>query len=1197
MPKRDCKLQPRAGASRLVGDPVDVVTGAVIDQDTEFELPGAPLPLRWTRYYDSRHADSDRGLGRGFRHELDHTLCFDVDGMTYSDPTWSVTTFPFLAEDGDSVRASGVELERVDAMNYRVGLAGGRTLEFSFPGQAHVGRLQLIEEHDQSLALHYDGRSLQLQAVGLGELGRLRLEWVDGHIARVVWVERDAETDTESEKTLARYHYDAQGCLSEAQNPHKHKLKYAFDAAQRLVRKTNAQGYSFVYVYDEDGRCIESRGEDGAERVQLEYRPTERTTIVTRHDGGKWTYQYTDFGAIAHVLDPCGGAQAFTFDDQGRVIEEIDPLGNVTHVLYDANNQPVAKLDPWGHREPIDEDAPDVHPLDHRTPDTALEIMFGTLFFAPARLPATGDTLWNVPWQARQALQTADPAWGGDVERDYSPLGTPLHDRNEAGKRRRWTYDENGFLRWVQDFDGGKRSFEYTSDSHLAREIDENGGVTQFEHSPTEELTALVDPGGTRSEYKLDQKDRVVEVHRHGKLRERYVYDLADNLIEKRDGRGQLLFQCTIGAGNVNLARTLSDGEMQTFDYDRQGRLIEAVSAAGRCELSYASGGQLASDLRDGQGVVHADDTTIVLGKFVTRYRRTSIDELRWTDPTGASHGLQRIGPGIIDREHANGVREVSQFDVEGRCLAKTLYRKRDDDRPWVRSFHFSGEGDLLECRDNERGATRYRYDPGHRLRDVLHPNGRADSYELDLADNLLRTPSPLFEARALDTAQRFELRDGNRLQRVGSERFEYDDRDNIVLRESWSGATRYVRNSLDQLISASGPGYELTAAYDALGRRTHKTVNGQTTTYYWDGDRLAAEIRPGGALRVYIYVAPLAMVPVMWIDYASVEAAPDSGLRRYVVTDHLGSVHTVLDDAGETLWSARLDPYGLAQIDVGARVHQPLRFPGHFHDAETGLHYNRFRYYDPALCRYLESDPQGIEGGRNLYAYTTNPLSEVDLLGLASSGRCKKCEPKATKKKQKADGKKKESNKDKKPAQLPKKKAKLKPEVSDAAGAELSDGTPMPPGTKRLVYTDGKHKATYYVDAQGRTLRAELPLKPPAKFKKEGVGGITPKGFKSGRDDRGHLAPERGAPKKRLVNREENVIAEHGKKSNRSKKRAWENRAVKEADKNPGSSFTTVHEPVYEGKNPRPTEVKHMLQKDGTTDPKFTQTIPNPNR
>src|SRR5262249_54133098 len=59
------------------------------------------------------------------------------------------------------------------------------------------------------------------------------------------------------------------------------------------------------------------------------------------------------------------------------------------------------------------------------------------------------------------------------------------------------------------------------------------------------------------------------------------------------------------------------------------------------------------------------------------------------------------------------------------------------------------------------------------------------------------------------------------------------------------------------------------------------------------------------------------------------------------------------------------------------------LRFPGHYLDEETGLFYNRFRYYSPRVGRYLQSDPIGQSGGTNLYAYPANPLVDVDVLGL----------------------------------------------------------------------------------------------------------------------------------------------------------------------------------------------------------------------
>ena len=75
----------------------------------------------------------------------------------------------------------------------------------------------------------------------------------------------------------------------------------------------------------------------------------------------------------------------------------------------------------------------------------------------------------------------------------------------------------------------------------------------------------------------------------------------------------------------------------------------------------------------------------------------------------------------------------------------------------------------------------------------------------------------------------------------------------------------------------------------------------------------------------------------------------------------------------------------------------QPLRFQGQYYDAETGLHYNRFRYYDPDIGRFTSQDPIGLLGGDNLYAYAPNPMAWVDPLGLSKCGIGKKSKKKWT--------------------------------------------------------------------------------------------------------------------------------------------------------------------------------------------------------
>jgi RHS repeat-associated protein len=196
----------------------------------------------------------------------------------------------------------------------------------------------------------------------------------------------------------------------------------------------------------------------------------------------------------------------------------------------------------------------------------------------------------------------------------------------------------------------------------------------------------------------------------------------------------------------------------------------------------------------------------------------------------------------------------------------------------------------------------------------------------------------------------------------------------------------RFSYDSLDMLVAVSWSGRDevWTAGYDGLRRRLYKALGGARTDFYWDGDRLAAEIGPTGALRLYVYPGPGSLVPMMFVDYDRLGAAPDSGRTYYVFGDQVGVPLHIEDREGNIVWRAeRVDPYGAITVAAGNAVSYAPRFPGHYFDEETGLHDNRHRTYSPRLGRYLQSDPAGQSGGINLYAYPANPLVDVDVLGL----------------------------------------------------------------------------------------------------------------------------------------------------------------------------------------------------------------------
>ncbi|GAA5524254.1 hypothetical protein Maes01_00808 [Microbulbifer aestuariivivens] len=117
-----------------------------------------------------------------------------------------------------------------------------------------------------------------------------------------------------------------------------------------------------------------------------------------------------------------------------------------------------------------------------------------------------------------------------------------------------------------------------------------------------------------------------------------------------------------------------------------------------------------------------------------------------------------------------------------------------------------------------------------------------------------------------------------------------------------------------------------------------------------------------------------------------------EGGNHYTVGSDYLGTPKVMMDLSGNSVGAQVMSPYGESQVHEdldrdGNQVALNLRFPGQYYDQESGLYYSMFRYYDPSLGRYVQSDPIGLKGGLNTYAYVGgNPISFVDPFGLQTA-------------------------------------------------------------------------------------------------------------------------------------------------------------------------------------------------------------------
>jgi RHS repeat-associated protein len=262
---------------------------------------------------------------------------------------------------------------------------------------------------------------------------------------------------------------------------------------------------------------------------------------------------------------------------------------------------------------------------------------------------------------------------------------------------------------------------------------------------------------------------------------------------------------------------------------------------------------------------------------------------------------------------------------------------------------------------------TKYVYDTLNRLK--LATNTSPEFFDFDPAGNLLSIANSPTSTPGLVK--------GNRLLIQGDKKFEYDARGNLI--QETRGKEGKLKktfhyNLQNQLVKVETNAQHetVTYKYDPLGRRIQKTDKFGTTTFLWTDNLLAQETR-NKIKKTYLF-EPGSFRPLAQVQ--------DDQVFHYHL-DHLGTPRELTNDEGKIVWKAKYKTYGNLAVKEVEEVENNLRFQGQYFDEETGLHYNRFRYYSPDTGQFINQDPIGLLGGLNNYQYAPNPIAWIDPLGL----------------------------------------------------------------------------------------------------------------------------------------------------------------------------------------------------------------------
>jgi RHS repeat-associated protein len=705
----------------------------------------------------------------------------------------------------------------------------------------------------------------------------------------------------------------------------------SYDASGRITRTTDSNGINTDLIYNTRG-WLASRSVGGA------------VTTIT----------YMPYGSVHTIVDPDGVRTTYDYDAAHRLVRITDAEGNYIQYTLDAAGNRKA--------EQVFDASGALHRSLSRTFNSASEVttiidgLNQTVFNASAsgsydgngNLKASTDGL-NIAHQLgydalNRLVQTIDDYNGTDAAKNTTAT---------------YTYDSGDRLSQVTDPNGLTTTFGYDGlgDAISRTSPDSGSGHRTFDAAGN--VLTLTDAKGITATYTYDALNRVRTVSYPDTTQHiTYHYDEANSATG-----------CASGYPRGHLSRIFENGLTTVFCYDARGNVITKRQLLGTTTITtdtttytWTAAGRLSS-------VTYPDGTQVAY----TRDNDDRIATVTLTPSGGATFtavsGVAYLpfGP-LAHYTLGNGQLVTRTYDANYRLTdltsaAFTLHLKRDVMGDVVAVGNAPGANPATES---------YSYDPLFRLTAMTEATGSTlESVTYNLTgDRLSKTGSGL--ATGLYTYNA----NSHQLNAIGNAARTVDANGNTTALTMAGETFGFTYNNRDRLAVAQRNG--ATAGryvYNALGERVQKTVG--TTVERFSYDEQGVLLGEYGAVaRDYVW---LDGVPVANVDIVSGTATVS-----YVVSDHIGTPRAIADGVGNTIWQL---PYqGNAwseQAPVSNGYVYNLRFPGQYFDAETGFTHNFFRDFDPSTGRYLQSDPAGLAGGLNTYAYVYgDPLMYSDPRG-----------------------------------------------------------------------------------------------------------------------------------------------------------------------------------------------------------------------
>ncbi|MCB9608363.1 MAG: RHS repeat protein [Polyangiaceae bacterium] len=751
-------------------------------------------------------------------------------------------------------------------------------------------------------------------------------------------------------------------------------------------------------------------------------------------------YLFTN-GVLDRVVF-AGGVTDRTYDDRGNLIESTDALGHTSHWTYNAAGQTLSATNSLGDCVEWELDSFGRALRETRPDSNVIEYVRDS---AGSPIRATDNLGLVIAYQrdSRGLVTRAEGPNGEVTEMGYDAAGNRVYIREPNGGERHIRYDSLGNVVAHVDEVGGQTSFRYGANRELLGVTDPDGSIKELGYDRDGNLVRIsgpqgtqrlmwggyasvwrvVRPDGTHVDFRYDREGDMVRVINEEGLEHTFKRDSEGRVLEETtfDGRTLRFWNDDLGKvvrmessagmmevvydGEGRIVERTFDDEVERFEYDWAGNLIAADNGLVRTALERDVRGRILRETQTFSGKTSSAESIFAGGHrvqfdngegYATRVTHTTSGvplALQLPDSSAPLEFTYDPRNAEVERRFPGGGRVTHRFDGLGRIQQREVLsaggtesagepqwvgRRRDMvlEQYWDYASNSSRPHVLT---DSLRGEQRFAHDAqGQLLERTSRQRSERFSYSL---------------AGSVSDARGRVYAPGGRLLSCGNTTYQYDDANRVIAKKMPGGKEwTYEWNEKGLLKSVTTEDSRTVSfVYDCFARRVEKSVTKgdqieHRVEYRWDSDRMvqAITVHSDGTTseRRFGYL-PHSVAPIGHQDVRDGLA----GEWVYYVNEASGRPDVQIDGAGRVV--ALLESRAFGELEPIDGQPTPVdfseaRFAGHWRDEETGLFYNRWRFYDPDTALYISPEPVGIQGGLHAFRYAMNrPLDMFDPDGL----------------------------------------------------------------------------------------------------------------------------------------------------------------------------------------------------------------------